>query len=216
MASLPDPIILALSVALIGIMPFLIIMATSFVKIAVVLSLIRNALGVQQIPPNLVLYGLATVLTLYIMAPVITTGFQALEQTNFEEATVPEIMEGLALAAEPFREFLKQHASSTEIAFFVQTAEKLWPVELRDSITQDNFFILIPAFTVSELTRAFQIGFLIYLPFIAIDLIISNILLAMGLMMVSPLTVSLPFKLLLFVMLNGWEELIHGLVLTYH
>ena len=86
---------------------------------------------------------------------------------------------------------------------------------MRDSITQDNFFILIPAFTVSELTRAFQIGFLIYLPFIAIDLIISNILLAMGMMMVSPMTVSLPFKLLLFVMLNGWEELIHGLVLTY-
>ena len=215
MADLPDPFILILVVALFGIMPFLIIMATSFVKIAVVLSLIRNALGVQQVPPNMVLYGLSAILTLYIMAPVLAAGFEIFQQLDLDEASVSEILDGLSLAADPFRQFLKQHASSTEIAFFMRTAGELWPAELRDSITSDNLLILIPAFTVSELTTAFQIGFLIYLPFIAIDLIISNILLAMGMMMVSPMTISLPFKLLLFVMLSGWEELIHGLVLTY-
>ena len=91
----------------------------------------------------------------------------------------------------------------------------MWPVEMRESATADNLLILVPAFTVSELTSAFEIGFLIYLPFIVIDLIISNILLAMGMMMVSPMTISLPFKLLLFVMIDGWTKLIHGLVLTY-
>ncbi len=215
MADLPDPFLLLLLVALVGIMPFIVIMATSFVKIAIVLSLIRNALGVQQIPPNMVLYGLATVLTAYIMAPVALAGFTALETLDYTESSVSEILAGLSIAGEPFREFLKQHADQREIAFFVKAAGQLWPAEMRDSANIDNLMILIPAFTVSELTAAFEIGFLIYLPFIAIDLIISNILLAMGMMMVSPMTISLPFKLLLFVMLDGWQQLIHGLVLTY-
>ena len=210
-----DPFLMILGVFALGLVPFLLIMATSFVKIAIVLSLIRNALGVQQIPPNLVLYGMATILTFYIMAPVITAGFHVFQELDLEGASIGEILNGASLAVEPFREFLKKHASQAEIAFFMQAAGQLWPVEMRDSISPDNLLILIPAFTVSELSTAFQIGFLIYLPFIAIDLIISNILLAMGMMMVSPMTVSLPFKLLLFVMLNGWEQLIHGLVLTY-
>lgn len=196
-------------------MPFMIIMATSFVKIAVVLSLIRNALGVQQIPPNMVLYGLATILTAYIMAPVATAGFTAIETMDFAESNISEILDGLSIAGDPLRRFLKLHASEAEIAFFIKAAEVLWPVEMRDAATADNLLVLIPAFTVSELTSAFEIGFLIYLPFIAIDLIISNILLAMGMMMVSPMTISLPFKLLLFVMLDGWQQLIHGLILTY-
>lgn len=215
MSDLPDPFLLLFLVAFVGVLPFLMLMATSFVKLAVVFSLIRNALGVQQVPPNMVLYGMATILTLYIMAPVAVAGFQAVETLDMTNAEIGDIIDGLGVAAEPFRNFLQQHAEQTEIAFFMSAAGQLWPAEMRDSISPDNLLILIPAFTVSELTDAFQIGFLIYLPFIAIDLIISNILLAMGMMMVSPMTISLPFKLLLFVMIDGWQQLIHGLVLTY-
>lgn len=215
MDNFSDPFLLLILVALVGLLPFVIIMGTSFVKLAVVMSLIRNALGVQQIPPNMVLYGLATILTLYIMAPIFVAGYAAFETMDIENANVAEVFAGLSVAVEPFRAFLQTHASEAEVAFFMQTAGQLWPVEMRDSISEDNLLILIPAFTVSELTTAFQIGFMIYLPFIAIDLIVSNILLAMGMMMVSPMTISLPFKLLLFVMLDGWTQLIHGLVLTY-
>ena len=186
MSDLPNPTTLIFIVALVGIAPFLIIMATSFVKLVIVFALIRNALGIQQIPPNIVLHGLALVLTLYIMAPVVTAGFETMKDVDFETADTATLLESLDAASEPFREFLSKHASPAEVSFFVQTAGRLWPAEMRDKATADNLLILIPAFTVSELTTAFEIGFLIYLPFITIDLIISNILLAMGMMMVSP------------------------------
>ena len=119
-------------------------------------------------------------------------------------------------AAEPFRVFLSQHTAPRERAFFINTAEMLWGKEGEPAVVDpESFAILLPAFCVSELTKAFQIGFLVYLPFIAIDIIVSNILLAMGMMMVSPVTISLPFKLLLFVMVNGWTLLIQGLVKGY-
>jgi type III secretory pathway component EscR len=122
----------------------------------------------------------------------------------------------VAKAAEPFRKFLSDHVSDRERAFFVNTAERLWGKDGEPAVVDpESFAILLPAFCVSELTKAFQIGFLVYLPFIAIDIIVSNILLAMGMMMVSPVTISLPFKLLLFVMFNGWTLLIQGLVKGY-
>ena len=122
----------------------------------------------------------------------------------------------LAAASEPFRTWLSNHTPEKQRAFFVRTAEQLWakgdePAE----IDHDSFYILIPSFCVGELTKAFQIGFLVYLPFIAIDIIVSNILLAMGMMMVSPVTISLPFKLLLFVMIDGWTLLVQGLIRGY-
>jgi type III secretion protein R len=130
----------------------------------------------------------------------------------------PSFVHALGLikqAAEPFRGFLMKHSGKKERVFFVQAAQKLWPPERAADLQEDDLLVLVPAFTVGELTSAFQIGFLLYLPFVAIDLIISNILLAMGMMMVSPTTISLPFKLLLFVLVDGWGRLIHGLVLTY-
>ena len=122
-----------------------------------------------------------------------------------------------AKAAEPMREWLIRQTDEKSRAFFVSTAEQLWAKEGEEKaeVNPESFYILIPSFCVSELTKAFQIGFLVYLPFIAIDIIISNILLAMGMMMVSPVTISLPFKLLLFVMVNGWTLLIQGLVRGY-
>lgn len=215
-----------------SLLPFVAMVATSYLKIVVVISLIRNALGIQSIPPNMVVNALAMILTFYIMAPVMGESWQiakaelAPAQTQSaapasESASSPnyeKVLEtdALARAAEPFREFLSHHTSDRERAFFVHTAEALWGKEGEPaSVDPESFYILLPSFCVSELTKAFQIGFLVYLPFIAIDIIVSNILLAMGMMMVSPVTISLPFKLLLFVMVNGWTLLIQGLVRGY-
>ena len=218
-----------------SLLPFVAMIATSYLKIVVVMSLIRNALGIQSIPPNMVINALAMILTFYIMAPMMGESWQivqselggtALVQTqdssasSATQAVDPSTKlfetEAVAKAAEPFREFLSHHTSERERAFFVHTAETLWGKDGElASVDPESFYILIPSFCVSELTKAFQIGFLVYLPFIAIDIIVSNILLAMGMMMVSPVTISLPFKLLLFVMVNGWTLLIQGLVRGY-
>jgi len=218
-----------------SLLPFVAMIATSYLKIVVVMSLIRNALGIQSIPPNMVINALAMILTFYIMAPMMGESWQivqselggtALVQTqdssasSSTQAVDPSTKlfetEAVAKAAEPFREFLSHHTSERERAFFVHTAETLWGKDGElASVDPESFYILIPSFCVSELTKAFQIGFLVYLPFIAIDIIVSNILLAMGMMMVSPVTISLPFKLLLFVMVNGWTLLIQGLVRGY-
>lgn len=210
-----DPVILTLGLSILALVPFLAVMTTSFVKLAVVLALVRNALGVQQIPPNMALHGLAIILTVYIMAPVFfeISDVMKTEKVDFNNlATLQPLIEK---GSEPFREFLLKHSDESERIFFKKSAEKLWPEKYSNNITDENLLILIPSFTVSELTEAFEIGFLLFLPFVVIDLIVSNILLAMGMMMVSPMTISLPFKLLLFVLIDGWGRLIHGLVLSY-
>ena len=202
-----------------SLLPFLAMVATSYLKIVVVISLIRNALGVQSIPPNMVVNAIALILSFYVMAPVVEKGWNVYK----EEAAINKVekkqydTEIAMKAAEPMRDWLVKQTDEKSRAFFVSTAEQLWANEGEEKAEVDpsSFFILIPSFCVSELTKAFQIGFLVYLPFIAIDIIISNILLAMGMMMVSPVTISLPFKLLLFVMVNGWTLLIQGLVRGY-
>ena len=216
MAGLPDPTLLILLLLLLGAIPFVAVTATSFVKIVVVLLLIRNALGIQQIPPTMTINGLAIVLTIFIMAPVGIASFDIVADRDLAAMDTKTLFAALQEATAPFKEFLARHTDSHQQAFFLESAEQLWPQELSGDVRKDNLLVLIPAFTLGELTSAFQIGFLLYLPFIAIDLIISNILLAMGMMMVSPTTISLPFKLLLFVMLDGWTQLIQGLVLSYH
>ena len=214
----------ALIVVLIGmsLLPFVAMIATSYLKIVVVMSLIRNALGVQSIPPNMVINALAMILTFYIMAPTVGESWKILDQGLKDNK--PEVQTRLEVAekaAEPFRVFLERHTEEKQVAYFVTTAEKLWATKDANGeekpavVDKRSFFVLLPAFCVLELTKAFQIGFLVYLPFIAIDIIISNILLAMGMMMVSPVTISLPFKLLLFVMVNGWTLLVQGLVQSY-
>ena len=205
-----------------SLLPFVAMIATSYLKIVVVISLIRNALGIQSIPPNMVVNALALILTFYIMAPVVGESWTNLQEGMKENS--PEVIYRTDIAlksAEPFRTFLERHTDERQVAFFVGTAEKLWATTDEDGevkpavVDPHSYFVLIPSFCVSELTKSFQIGFLVYLPFIAIDIIISNILLAMGMMMVSPVTISLPFKLLLFVMVNGWTLLIQGLVQSY-
>lgn len=201
--------------ALLGLAPFVLMVVSSFLKIVVVLSLIRNALGVQQIPPNTIINSMAIMLSLFIMAPIAEDTYAILKGRDLDYKQTENILAGFELGKKPVQDFLLKHSGKVERNFFIKTAKVIWPEGRADNLTEDSFLILIPAFTISELTSAFKIGFLLYLPFIIIDLVVSNILLAMGMMMVSPMTISLPFKLLLFVLINGWSRLIHGLVLTY-
>ncbi len=212
--NLSTPFYLILPLAMMALVPFFAILGTSFLKLVVVFGILRNATGLQQIPPNMALNALAIVLTVYIMAPV---GFEIYEtikdrKITMEDESFKNVMED---AAEPYRQFLLKKTNPKERKFFIKSAKSLWPDEYSKQMENDSLLILVPAYAVSELTKALQIGFLLYLPFIVIDLIVSNILLALGMMMVSPMTISLPFKLLLFVMIDGWTRLIHGLVSGY-
>ncbi len=211
-----NPLYFIAGMAVLGLAPFFLMMVTSYVKIIVVTSLVRNALGVQQIPPAMVMNGLAMILTLFIMAPILMDMKLILDKRQVpEQPTASELIDTVKDISVPLKEFLIQNSDPVITKVFMQTAKKIWPKDKQDFISEENFLILVPAFTISELTKAFQIGFLLYLPFIVIDLIISNILLAMGMMMVSPMTISLPFKLLLFVTLDGWLKISQGLLLSY-
>lgn len=210
-----DPISLALAFALLSLLPTLAVVSTTFLKLMVVMSLLRNALGVQQIPPNLALYGLSLILSVYIMAPVGQAVHQ--EFLNQPQATksVDKMVQAVTKGAEPLRGFMLKHSSRENRDFFAKTVTDLWGPEMASQVKTTDFIILLPSFMVTELTEAFKIGFLLFLPFVVIDLIVSNILLAMGMMMVSPTMISMPLKLFLFVMIDGWTRLIRGLILTY-
>jgi len=204
-----------ITVIVLALAPFVGVMVTSFTKIIVVLSLLRNALGLQQVPPNVVLNGMALVLTVYVMLP---TGLEMAERAGTVRnpmSNTQGIMDVADASKEPLRDFLVKHSSPIQRTFFLKTAKKNLPPERAAQLTERDFVVAVPAFTVSELSAAFQIGFLIFLPFLVIDLVIANILTAMGMMMLSPTTISLPFKLLLFVLVDGWVKLSHGLVLSY-
>lgn len=210
-----DPVTLAVLLAAMALMPTLVVVTTSFLKIVIVMSLLRNALGVQQVPPNLALYGIALILSVYIMAPIGVGMADRLTNQPDMMQDVTSLVGGVQQAAEPLRDFMMRNSSAEHRDFFVRTAKRLWGPELSAHVQERDFMMLMPAFLVSELTAAFKMGFLLYLPFVVIDLIVSNILLAMGMMMVSPVTISLPLKLFLFVMLDGWTRLIQSLVLSY-
>ena len=223
-----DPVSLAVILAMLALVPLAAVMTTSFLKIAIVLSLVRNAIGVQQVPPNMALYGLALILSVYVMGPVVMeVGSELKAVSQQQHAADPlqpgvpppdrmgAVIEAVSRGIEPLRGFMQKNSRPEQRDFFVRTARHLWGEEQARDLKENDFLVLIPAFLVSELSAAFQIGFLLYLPFVVIDLIVSNILLAMGMMMVSPVTISLPLKLFLFVMVDGWTRLIQGLVLSY-
>jgi type III secretion protein R len=210
-----DPIYIALVLFALSLAPFIALMVTSFIKISIVLSLVRNALGLQQVPPNMVIHGLALILSMYIMAPVGQDMLDILNEALQKKDDFQIMVKDASRAKEPLRKFLLKHSESKERLFFVRSSSKLWNNDTAKNLKEDDLIVLIPSFTVNELTAAFKIGFLIYLPFIIIDLIVSNILLAMGMIMVSPIMISVPFKLLLFVLVDGWAKLIHGLVLSF-
>ena len=203
---------------------FVVMMATSFVKLAVVLSLIRSAIGTQQVPPNVVITGLALILTIYVMMPVGYDVYRAsgsiinqgTNQPLLSQASVELMVKAVDKGKEPVRDFLLKHVHAQERSLFYNLALKLVKNEDdRSNVTDKDFINLIPAFCVSELTEAFQIGFVIFLPFLIIDIVVANILLSLGMFQISPITLSLPFKLLLFVLVDGWHLITKGLILGY-
>ncbi|MBB6155213.1 type III secretion protein R [Pseudomonas sp. JAI115] len=213
---LEQPLHLILLLSAVSLLPLLLVLGTSFLKLAVVFALLRNALGIQQIPPNIALYGLALILTLFIMAPIVLEiqDNVAANPVQMQSADFVQQVEGSILA--PYRVFLERNTAPDQALFFANIGKEVWPEKYQDRIPDNSLLVLMPAFTVSQLIEAFKIGLLLYLPFIAIDLIVSNVLLAMGMMMVSPMTISMPLKLLVFVLMNGWEKLLGQLILSFH
>jgi type III secretion protein R len=207
------PVILA--TAAIGLIPFLAITCTAFLKISIVLFLVRNALGTQQTPPTLVMYAIAIVLTAFVSAPLISDIFSRLTAPGLDLSTVDGMRHAAGAVADPLRAYLGRFTPPQERAFILSAAQRVWPPDFYARAADSDLLVAIPAFVVSELTRAFETGFLLYLPFIAVDLIVSNVLMAMGMVMVSPLVISTPFKILLFVLVNGWTRLLHGLIMSY-
>lgn len=217
------PLILMTAMAGLALVPFVGMMVTSFVKIAVVLSITRQAIGTQQAPPTTVITGMAIILTVYVMQPV---GLQIYNRVDklvelrrggdlLQKENVDIIVEALKLAKEPVKAFLLKNSSEKDRQMFYRVAYRMRAVEDRADLAPDDMIILTPAFVISELTKAFQIGFIIFIPFLVIDMVVSNILMALGMQMLSPTTISLPFKILLFVLVDGWYLISRGLVLGY-
>jgi len=214
----PVPFMLSLAILAIG--AFLLMMVSSFVKVSVVLSILRNAIGTQQIPPSPVINGLALVLTFYIMAPVLDDAMKrsGMMGSDGRVAVVDSerLLDGFDRAREPVREFLVRHAHESDVRFMYELANQLQGLPANShELDPHRFQVLIPAFVTSELSEAFLIGFLVFLPFLIIDLVVANILMGMGMTMMSPTAVSLPFKLLLFVLTSGWSTLVRVLATDY-
>jgi len=193
----------------ITLLPSLLLMMTSFVRIIIVMSILRQALGTGQTPPNMVLVGLSLFLTLFIMSPVLTEVYQ--------NALVPYLQQGmnfdkaLAAAEQPIRGFMLRQTREDDIALFMEMAHK-GDVAGSEAVA---FTTLVPAFITSELKSAFTIGFLIYIPFVVIDLIVASVLMSMGMMMLSPMMISMPFKLMLFVLIDGWSLIMGSLAASF-
>ena len=212
-----DQLYLIFIFAGLSLLPVFFVLTTSFVKIAMVCIMTRESLGVQQVPPNIVLYSLSLILSLYIMGPIYNNTY-ALALQNFADnkpLNPAELIASFQNSTKPIKNFLAKHANANERIYFRQNVQRFWGKEAKNEIKDDDFMILVPAFVITELTSAFRIGFLIYLPSVIIDILVSNILMAMGMMMMSPVTISLPIKLLLFISVDGWSRLVHALLNTY-
>ena len=196
-------------ITVLSLAPSLLVMMTAFARIVIVLSLLRSALGAQSAPPNMVLIGLALFLTFFVMQPVLdqawTTGLLPMSQGKVTD------LEGLRLAAEPFRKFMAASVRLTDLQLFLDLAK------LPDPTTSDAapWRALVPAFIIGELRRAFEMGFLLYLPFLVIDMVVASVLMSLGMMMLPPSVVSLPFKLIFFVIVDGWRLVAGSLVQSF-
>ena len=221
-ADLPNPVVMVIVLAALALAPFVLMMLTSFIKISVVLSILRNAIGTQQVPPSTVITGLAFILSIFIMAPVGRQMYEAagaIPNTRdiFSEASVKGLFSAVQTGKEPLRKFLARHGHPQDRLLFMELSARLERNSgtANPEIGKDDFQVLIPSFATSQLKEAFQVGFLVFVPFLIIDMVVANILLSMGMNMLSPVVISLPFKLLLFVLVDGWYLVVRGLVLSY-
>jgi type III secretion protein R len=213
------PIALVVALALVSLVPFVFMGVTAFVKISTVLQIVRSAIGAQSVPSNTVIMALATALTLIAMAPVgqriLDRAMPLVNNRTAKDDTTALIEKGIDAVKEPMRDFLKNNASEKERGRFLVVAKNARTEVERAKVGADDLSVLVPAFVVTELTEAFAIGFLVFLPFLVIDLVVANVLLALGMQMLNPTQVSLPFKLLLFVAIDGWGLLAQALVSGY-
>jgi len=189
--------------------PSILIMMTSFTRIVVVLSFLRTAIGIQQTPPNTVMISLALFLTFFIMAPTL--------EAAYNNAVVPLIneeideMQAFEQGVDPFKEFMAAHVRPQDLRLFVEMAK----IEMPEDVMEVPLQVLVPSFMISELRRAFEIGFMLFLPFLIIDLVTASILMSMGMMMLPPVTISLPFKIIFFVLVDGWYLISGSLIRSF-
>jgi type III secretion protein R len=225
---LTRPFALVVALAIVALLPFVFMSVTAFVKISTVLQIVRSAIGAQSVPSNTVVLALAAALTLLAMSPVasrIAARAAPLVSSGLDRSAVDSghakdpaalVAEGINAVREPMRDFLGANASAREKARFLAVAQNAAPAADRPQLTDHDLPVLVPAFVVTELGEAFAVGFLLFLPFLLLDLVVANILLGLGMQMLSPTQVSLPFKLLLFVAIDGWGLLSQALVAGYH
>ncbi|WP_432432673.1 flagellar type III secretion system pore protein FliP [Clostridium swellfunianum] len=204
-----DNIKLLIILTVLTLLPSIIIMTTSFIRTIIVFSFLRSAIGTQQSPPNQVMIGLAIFLTIFIMAPT----FNAVNTNAIKPYLENKITQEQAIAegSKPLREFMLKQTRQNDLKLFVDVAK------VKGEINKENvpLYVVIPAFIISELKTAFTIGFLLFIPFLIIDLVVASVLLSMGMMMLPPVMVSLPFKLLLFVMVDGWHLLVKSIITSF-
>ena len=200
---------LLLLITVLAVAPSFLMMVTSFTRIVIVLGFLRRALGTQTLPPNQVMVGLALFLTLFIMTPTI----DRINREAVQPFMAEQISQQVALdnAKSAVRDFMVKHTRKNDLALFIRLAKEERP----NTVADVSFTTLVPAFITSELKTAFQMGFIIFLPFLVIDLVVSAVLMALGMMMLPPVVVSLPFKILVFVLVDGWVLLMQGLVASY-
>ena len=201
-----------LLLTIISLLPSLLIMMTSFTRTIIILSFLRNALGVQQTPPNMVLVGISIFLTLFIMDPIIgEVNKEAYQPYQNQEISTEEFFDR---AQDPIKRFMLRNTEKSSLALFTDLAEE--DMQEVEELTDLSITVIIPSFMTSELKRAFTAGFLLYIPFLLIDIVVSSTLMSMGMMMLPPAMISLPFKLLLFVTVNGWEMLFKTIVDSFN
>ena len=205
-----NPVIQMLVVmSVFSLLPFFFTCMTSFLRYVIVFSLLKQALGTQQVPPAIVLVGLSIILTIYTMAPVFEQMYQ---MGSVPYKQTGSMVEAIAEGSKPLKEFMMKQTRESDLAFFVELKRKTPPKSPEDL----TMWEIAPAYILSELKVAFEIGFVVFVPFIVLDLVVANILLALGMFMLSPTIISLPFKLLIFIAVDGWALIVQGLVQSYN
>lgn len=210
-----DPLVIALFIGALSLMPMLLIVCTAYLKIVIVLMITRNAIGVQQVPPSMAINGIALAATLFIMAPVGYEMAALAKGSPMDLSSVQALQQTGLEVVKPLRAFMLRNSDPDILTHLLENTARLWPAQMAEEVQREDLILLMPAFVLSQLQAGFEIGFLVYIPFIVIDLIVSNLLLALGMQMVSPMTISLPLKLLLFVLVSGWSRLLDSLFLSY-
>jgi len=215
MPTIPDGIPLLAIIAFSTLLPFVIAAGTCYLKISIVLIMVRNAMGVQQVPSTMVLNGIALLLSIFVMMPVLQDVNNHMRQEQVDFSNVESIDNFVENGLGGYKSYLKKYSDPQLVTFFESIQQGRSEEEITADEGKATLFSLLPAYALSEIKSAFEIGFYIYLPFVVVDLVISSILLALGMMMMSPVTISIPVKLILFVAIDGWSLISKGLVMQY-